>query len=106
MRVFSSGTVTGDYDDPISVRVMFTDGSAVGSLQTVTLTTINDDTEVEADESFVAILQQPQVALGDTGNFVLGQRQSSTITIIDNDRESNRYVLLCIISDSVVEIII
>ena len=66
---------------------MFTDGSAVGSLMTVTLTNIIDDTLDEGPESFLAVLQPSEPVLGDTGNFILGTQETSTITIIDNDRE-------------------
>lgn len=75
---------------------MFTDGSAVGSFQTVNFTTIFEDAIPEIDETFVGVLQPSNTALGDTDNFALGSQSTITVTIVDDD-VGGLYLLIIII---------
>ena len=74
-------------DDYISVnaeRVQFTVGSAVDSRQTVTVR-INEDMLVEGNEDFMVTFDPP--GTGDTNNFVIADRSTMIITILDDDCE-------------------
>lgn len=66
---------------------MFTDGSAINSIQTVTIASIIEDTLVEGPETFTVNLEPSNPGAGDTNNFILGTIRTSTIIIDDNDCE-------------------
>ena len=81
---------TGDYE-AMTVTVMFTVGTARGSIQREIFKTINEDAFIEADETF-GVTFQPAILPRDTNNFAIDTIFETTIIIIDND---GKLMLLC-----------
>ena len=65
--------------------VTFTVGTAPNSVQRQNFVTINDDTDVEPNESFFVTFEPVDPSQQDTTNFGIGTISVTTITILDQD---------------------